>query len=38
LMHCTVKPGKNCIFTPSEAAKLKPIQAPPFSGGESRTT
>src|SRR5229473_10464 len=33
LIHCTVKPGKNCIFTPSEAAKFKPIRARPFNGG-----
>jgi hypothetical protein len=29
-MHCTVKPGKNCIFTPSEAAKFKSIQLRQF--------
>src|SRR5437762_9573105 len=23
LIHCTVKPGKNCIFSPSVAAKLR---------------
>ena len=27
LMHCTVKPGKYCIESPSEAAKLRPIHA-----------
>src|SRR5229473_4639858 len=30
LMHCTVKPGKYCIFSPSEAAKLRLIQLRAF--------
>src|SRR6266550_2661771 len=29
LIHCTVKPGKNCIFSPSVAAKLRPIPVRP---------
>src|SRR6266849_2100064 len=38
LMHCTVKPGKNCIFSPSEAAKLKSIQARPFCGRDQKNS
>src|SRR5216683_2977136 len=30
-MHCTVKPGKYCIFSPSEAAKLR-IEGAPLVG------
>jgi len=29
LIHCTVKPGKNCIFSPSVAAKLRLIPVRP---------
>src|SRR5882724_12701548 len=28
-MHCTVKPGKYCIVSPSEAVKLRSIPARP---------
>src|SRR6266436_2040978 len=29
LMHCTVKPGKYCIESPSKVTKLRPIHARP---------
>src|SRR6266446_6228708 len=32
LMHCTVKPGKYCIYSPSVAAKLRSIRLRPFDG------
>jgi len=36
-MYCTVKPGKYCIFSPSQAAKLKPIQLRPMSGRDGKS-
>jgi hypothetical protein len=35
LIHCTVKPGKNCIFSPSVAAKLRPIPVRPHNRFEA---
>src|SRR6267142_543797 len=37
LMHCTVKPGKYCIESPSEAVKLRPIHARPDRGRTRKT-
>ena len=38
LMHCTVKPGKYCIYSPSVAAKLKLIRLRPLGGGIEQTS
>ena len=43
LIHCTVKPGKNCIFSPSVAAKLRPIPVrrhnrQPFRGRDRKSS
>src|SRR6266849_994955 len=38
LMHCPVKPGKYCIYSPSKAAKLRMIQARPLCGRDTKKT
>src|SRR2546425_12607596 len=37
-MHCTVKPGKYCICSPSVAAKLRSIRLRPFDGGNRKSS
>jgi hypothetical protein len=36
-MHCTVKPGMYCIYSPSVAAKLRLVQVQPIGGGIEQT-
>src|SRR2546422_7488107 len=37
-MHCTVKPGKYCIYSPSVAAKLRSIRLRPLDGGNRKSS
>src|SRR5258708_2527352 len=37
-MHCTVKPGKYCICSPSVATKLRSIRLRPFAGGNPKSS